>query len=107
MTQEPLKKSVRVILTVAAAMGMAVRGQQSGDPCAPSSFNAQVCQVAIRHKGYCSGGGFVKMPYRQAYPYYYDSYSAFIAGGGMATAPEGCAARGGFGAHGIARNAGG
>jgi hypothetical protein len=107
MAHGPLKKSARVILTIAAGMGVAARAQQGGDPCAASSFNAQVCKVAIRHKGYCSGGAFVKMPYQQPYPYYYDSYRAFVSGGGLATQPDSCASRGGFGSHGAARRAGG
>jgi hypothetical protein len=106
MAHGPLKKSARVILTVAAAMGVAARGQQGADPCLASTFNAQVCKVAIRHKGYCSGGAFVKTAYAQPYPYYYDSYSTFVAGGGLAAQPESCSARGGFGSHGATRRAG-
>lgn len=100
MAHGPLKKSARVFLTIAAGMGVAARAQQGRDPCAASNFNAQVCKVAIRHKGYCSGGAFVKMPYQQPYPYYYDSYSAFVSGGGLATQPDSCASLGGFGSHG-------
>ncbi len=108
MADRPFKKSARVILTVAAAIGVAARGQQSGDPCAASTFNAQVCKTAIRHKGYCSGGAFVRTAYQQPYPYYYDSYSAYVSGGGLATPPESClATRGGFGFHGAAHHAGG
>ncbi len=108
MVHGTLKKSARVVLTVAAAMGVAARGQQSGDPCEASTFNAQVCKTAIRQKGYCSGGAFVKTAYQQPYPYYYDSYGAYVSGGGLATQPESCVStRGGFGFLGAARHAGG
>jgi hypothetical protein len=97
---------------MAATMGMAARGQQGNslDPCEPGTFNANVCRVAIRHHGYCSGGVWVPMKYSQDYPNYYDSYQAYLSGGGLAvSAPEeGCRrphgssymARGGFGSTG-------
>jgi len=118
MAHDALRKSTRVVLTVAAAMGMTARGQQGVDPCQSSSFSAQACQLAIRHKGYCSGAAWFPMRYSQPYPYYYDSYSAFISGGGLAVpAPLDCgharffathgSTRGGFGATGAGRHAGG
>ena|ERR1035438_8042966 len=115
MERGPLRKSAKVILTVAAAMGVAARAQQSTDPCEAATFNGAVCNVAIRHNGYCSGGAWVPMTYQQPYPYYYDSYSAFVSGGGLATpAPDqSCkrpgffAAHGGFGSTGAGRHAGG
>jgi hypothetical protein len=74
---------------MAATMGMAARGQQSLDPCEPGTFNANVCKVAIRHHGYCSAGAWVPMTYSQQYPNYYDSYQAYLSGGGLAvSAPE-------------------
>lgn len=106
MAHGPLKKSAKVVLTIAAAMGVAARAQQSGNPCSASTFNAQVCKVAIQHKGYCSGGAFVKTAYQQPYPFYYNSYSTFVSGGGLAAEPESCATRGGFGSHGAERQAG-
>jgi hypothetical protein len=115
-----VKRSARVILTVAAAMSVAARGQQSLGPCEATAFNAKVCKIAIHHKGYCAGGNWVPMTYAQAYPYYYDSYQTYLTGGGQVTAvsAENCsrpggffsghgARRGGFGATGAGRPAGG
>src|SRR5579863_10014187 len=102
-----VKRSARVILTVAAAMSVAARGQQSLGPCETTAFNAKVCKIAIHHKGYCSGGNWVPMTYAQAYPYYYDSYQTYMADGGQVTAAavENCSRpRGGFfSAHGARR----
>jgi hypothetical protein len=118
MAHGALRKSSRVVLTVAAAMGMTARGQ-GADPCESANFNGQACQVAIRHNGYCSGGAWVRMAYQWPYPYYYDSYSAFVASGGLAapSLAEQCGhagffvahgwGRGGFGATGAHRHAGG
>jgi hypothetical protein len=105
MAHDALRKSTRVVLTVAAAMGMTARGQQGADPCQSSTFSGQACQLAIRHQGYCSGAAWVPMTYSQPYPYYYDSYSAFVSGGGLAVAgPSGnCRHPGFFAAHGWAR----
>jgi hypothetical protein len=63
-------------------MGFSARSQ-AGDPCDPSMFNPGVCKVAIKRQGYCQGG-WVPMNYSQKYPYYYDEYQRFIAGGGAA-----------------------
>ncbi len=115
-----VKRSARVILTVAAAVSVA-RGQQSLGPCEATAFSAKVCKTAIHHKGYCAGGNWVPMTYAQAYPYYYDSYQTYMAGGGQVTAAavENCsrphggffsghgATRRGFGAIGGGRPAGG
>jgi hypothetical protein len=93
-----VKRSARVILTVAAAVSVAARGQQSLGPCEATAFNAKVCKTAIHHKGYCAGGNWVPMTYAQAYPYYYDSYQTYMAGGGQVTAgaAENCSRPGGF-----------
>lgn len=85
IAREPMKKSRRVILTV-AAMGISAHAQQGPDPCEPATFNRKVCQVAVRHGGYCSGGTWVPMTYQQAYPNYYDGYLAYLSGGGIVTA---------------------
>ncbi len=82
----PAKKSARVVLTVAAAMGMAARGQLAPDPCDAGSFNSKACKVAVKHQGYCDGVNFVPMTYSQPYPNYYDSYQAYLANGGVVTA---------------------
>jgi hypothetical protein len=121
----PVKKSARVVLTVAAAMSMSVRGQQpvdlqAADPCASATFNGNACQVAVRHQGYCEGSTWVNMTYQQRYPYYYDSYQTYLAAGGVATAAVvgNCrfpraglfgallVPRGGFGSIGAGRHAG-
>jgi len=102
----PVKKSARVVLTVAAAMGMA-RGQLAPDPCEAGTFNTKACKVAVKHRGYCDGATFVPMTYSQPYPYYYDSYQAFLARGGVVTAADAGSCRrphgGFFGAHGVSR----
>src|SRR6266849_6045228 len=114
-------KSARVILTAVAAVGMAARGQQGGDPCDAATFNSKVCKPAIRHNGYCSGGTWVPMAYSQSYPDYFDSYLAYLSGGGAvaATPKENCRrpstslhaghgiSRGGFGRTGAGHHAGG
>ena len=116
----PVKKSARVVLTVAAAMGMTARGQLAPDPCDAGTFNTKACKVAVKHMGYCDGSAFVPMTYSERYPYYYDSYQAYLANGGIATAAEAgnCrrphsnyfgtpVSRGGFGSTGAGRHAGG
>ncbi len=75
-----MRRSAKVILSVAAAMGMSARAQ-SGDPCEPGSFNPGACKVAVQHHGYCSGG-WVPMNYSQKYPYYYDAHQRYLSGGG-------------------------
>src|SRR5262245_10606000 len=99
----PVKKSAKIILTVAASMGIAARGQQSLGPCDAAAFSPKVCKAAIHHKGFCSGGAWVPTAYQQAYPYYYDSYQAYLSGGGVATpaSVEDCRrpSAGFFGAH--------
>ena len=82
----PVKKSARVVLTVAAAMSMAARGQLAPDPCDAGTFNVKACKVAVKHMGYCDGASFVPMTYSQPYPNYYDSYQAYLGNGGLATA---------------------
>lgn len=103
----PAKKSARVVLTVAAAMGMAARGQLPPDPCDAGTFNTKACKVAVTHQGYCDGATFVPMIYRERYPYYYDSYQAYLANGGAATAAVAGNCRhphsGIFGVHGVSR----
>jgi hypothetical protein len=82
----PVKKSAKVVLTVAAAMSMTARGQLAPDPCDAGTFNTKACKVAVKHMGYCDGSAFVPMTYSARYPYYYDSYQAYLANGGVATA---------------------
>jgi hypothetical protein len=103
----PVKKSARVVLTVAAAMSMAARAELAPDPCDAGTFNVKACMVAVKHMGYCDGANFVPMTYSQRYPAYYDSYQAYLANGGLATAAEAgnCwHSHGGFfGVHGFSR----
>jgi hypothetical protein len=82
---------------------MAARGQLAPDPCDAGTFNVKACKVAVKHQGYCDGANFVPMTYSQPYPNYYDSYQAYLANRGVATAAEGgnCWHRGIFGAHGL------
>jgi len=101
----PLKKSARVVLTVAAAMSMAARGLEALNPCDTSTFNVKACKVAVKHQGYCDGSTWIPTAYSERYPYYYDSYQAYLAGGGLATPAEvGNCQRGYYGvyrAHGV------
>lgn len=93
-----MKKSTHVTLTVAAAMGLAARGQQPLDPCGAASFNAKVCQAAVKQRRYCSQGQWVPLADPQPYPYYYGLYQDYVANGGVVTAipAEHC---GGFMSH--------
>ena len=103
----PVRKSARVMLTVAAAVSMAARAQQAPDPCEAATFNIKACKVAVQHKGYCAGSTFVPATYQQSYPYYYDSYQAYLATGSVATSAEAGNCRrphsGFFGTHGFSR----
>ncbi|MCU1336951.1 MAG: hypothetical protein JWO19_2532 [Bryobacterales bacterium] len=117
----PIKKSSRVVLTVAAAMSMVARGQQPRDPCESASFNTKACKIAVQRKGYCDGSAWVPATYQESYPYYYDSYQAYLATGGVVTAAEAgnCRrphyglfggrglSRGGFGSTGAGHHGGG
>jgi hypothetical protein len=110
-----MKKSIRVTLTVVAAIGCAApAGAQ--DPCEPASFSRGACRIAIHDAGYCSGGAWVSSPYPQSYAYYYDRYRGYLSQAGTVT-PATVAScglltplrYGGFGAHGalLARQSGG
>ena len=115
------KRSARILLTAAAAIGMAAHAQDRIDPCEPGTFNGKVCQAAIHHGGFCSAGSWVPMTYNQRYPYYYDRYAGYLNSGGTVTAApeEKCRrpangffgshrwSRGGVGAIGAGRPAGG
>jgi len=95
------------VLTVAAAMSIAARGQLAPDPCDAGTFNTKACKVAVQHHGYCAGSNWVPMTYSAPYPYYYDSYQTYLANGGVAAAAEAGNCRsphyGLFGVHGISR----
>jgi hypothetical protein len=104
-----MKRSAQVTLTVLAAVAGA-RAQQASNPCSPGSFNQKACHVAVRLHGYCDSATWVPQQY-QKYPYYYDLYQAYTAGGGVVTAAPASTCRsvhGGFGAisaaHGSARS---
>ena len=106
-----MKKSTRVTLTVVAAVGMAACGRGRRDPCESATFDEAACQEATRQGGYYYGGSWVPMMYPHPYPYYYDSYSRYVRGGGRtSSAPSGAyshpsgssgsVSRGGFGSTG-------
>jgi hypothetical protein len=90
-----MKRSVSVTLTLVAALGTA-RAQQGVDPCDAATFNASVCQAAIRRGSFCSNGARVKMRYQQSYPYYYDRYQDYLSQGGVVNAPPPQTCPGGF-----------
>src|SRR4029077_740142 len=102
-----VKKSARVVLTVAGAVGMATRGLEALNPCDASAFNGKACRVAVKHQGYCDGSIWIPTAYSERYPYYYDSYQAYLASGGVTTASEvgNCQhlASGFYGVHGVSR----
>ncbi len=81
-----MKKSAAVRLTVLAGVVLGAQAGQHLDPCAAATFNEQACQSAIQNRGYCWNGRWVRMKYRQPFPYYYDTYQQFVAGGGVAYA---------------------
>jgi hypothetical protein len=98
-----MKRSASVALGVVTALATA-RAQQSGDPCDAATFNAKVCQAAVRGGSYCSHGARVATRYQQSYPYYYDRYQNYMSQGGVVSASpaETCPGhsspiRGGFG----------
>jgi hypothetical protein len=107
------KRSNRVILTAAAAVGMAAQAQ-AADPCDASTFNGKACTAAVKQQGFCSGGAWVSTTYSQRYPYYYDAWTAYASAGGAVTpfVAEKCAVprnvqRGGFGSTGVLLASGG
>jgi hypothetical protein len=113
-----MKKSTQVTLTVAAAMGLAARGQQPLNPCGAASFNSNACHEAVKHDRFCWQGQWNPVSDPEPYPYYYGQYRDYVAHGGAVTpAPAGnCGhlrygggAHGGFGAtgHGHHSHAGG
>ena len=83
-----MKRSLGLSLTVLAAFGVAARAQKRLDPCAAASFNGEACQAAVQNRGYCWNGRWVRMKYRQPYPYYFDVYDEFVATGGVASPAE-------------------
>jgi hypothetical protein len=78
-----MKKSAAVRLTAVAAIGLAARGQPRPDPCAAATFTEAACRAAVENRGYCWNGRWVKLRYSYPYPYYFDSYVAYIANGGI------------------------
>ena len=81
-----LKKSPTIRLTIVAAMGLTAHAQKAQDPCSPATFSEQACQAAVQNRGYCWNGRWVKMKYRNPYPYFYDSYQGYVASGGSVNA---------------------
>jgi hypothetical protein len=108
-----MKKSASVSLTILAAVALGAPSGQPLDPCTTAAFNEPACQAAIQNRGYCANGRWVRMKYRQPFPYYYDAYHEFVSNGGVASAatagscgpargiwPFSHAARAGFGSTG-------
>lgn len=109
----PMRKSVRVTLTVAAGVALAACGSKRVDPCDAATFSDEACQDAIAKGGYYWGGSWYPMGYSYPYPYYYDSYRSYVARGGTVRAapagsysPAGSVVRGGFGEAGGAHGGG-
>ena len=107
-----MKKSTQVTLTVAAAMGLAARGQTPQDPCGAASFNSKACQTAVKTRQYCWQGQWVPVNDPHPYPYYYGLYQDYVANGGtvMPVPAQHCggfflsAIHGGFGGIGAGRH---
>ena len=115
-----MKKSVRVTLTVVAAVGLASCGRSRRDPCDQYSFDEMACQDAVRSGGYYYRGSWFPMVYSNPYPYYYDHYRTYVGSGGrVINSPSGTYARpggvtsspgvqrGGFGSIGAGHSSGG
>jgi hypothetical protein len=107
-----MKKSAKVTLTVVAVVGLASCGSRRPDPCEAATFNEQACQQAVQKGGYYYNGSWFPMAYHYPYPYYYDSYRGYVAGGGVVR-PEPAASysgtgvvRGGFGTTGAGQASG-
>ncbi len=81
-----MKRSASVGLTLAAAFAFTARAGQRPDPCAASTFNETACQAAVQSRGYCYNDRWVGMKYSEPYPYYYDAYQQYMAGGGAPNA---------------------
>src|SRR5579862_119272 len=85
-----MKKSARVTLTVVTAAALAACARRRLDPCDAASFNQQACQEAIDRGGYYWQGSWCPVVYHYPYPYYFDSYRTYVAGGGrVVSAPGG------------------
>src|SRR5215470_4193465 len=83
-----MKKSLQVTLTVVAAMGLAARAQSRSDPCVQATFNEQACQEAVRARGYCWNGKWVRLNYHYPFLYFYDLYAEYVAQGETAVPAE-------------------
>jgi hypothetical protein len=96
--ESAMKSSASVGLTIVAAVALGAPAAQRLDPCASATFNESACQAAIQNRGYCSNNRWVRMTYRQPYPYYYDAYQNFVGTGGTVSAAQAgsCGAPGGF-----------
>ena len=109
-----MRRSVRVTFTVITAAALVACGRRAPDPCAAATFREQACQDAVHNGGYYWNGRWYPMMYRNPYPFYYDAYRSYQAGGGTSSAvpastysqPAGVE-RGGFGATGEGHGASG
>lgn len=109
-----MRKSLRVTLTVVAAVGLASCNRRRVDPCDSASFNQQACQDAVASGGYYWHGSWYPMRYSHPYPYYYDQFHSYVSRGGSSVSapagaygrPSGSVVRGGFGSIGEAHGGG-
>jgi hypothetical protein len=103
-----MKKSASVPLTIVAAFAFGAQAAPRPDPCSAWAFDEQACQQAVQNRGYCWNGRWLRMRYRQPYPYYYDSYQQYLASGGVVgpAAVGDCAPTFGrfFGGHGVSHH---
>ncbi len=110
-----MRRSVRITFTALTAAALAACGRRAPDPCAAATFSQQACQDAVHGGGYYWNGRWYPMMYRNPYPFYYDAYRSYQAGGGTSSAvpasaygqPAGGVERGGFGATGEGHGASG
>jgi hypothetical protein len=100
-----MRKSVQVTLTLVVGVALSACGPKRADPCDAATFDDQACRDAVAKGGYYWGGSWYPVNYSHPYPYYYDSYRAYIANGGTSVAAPagsyspaaGSVERGGFG----------
>jgi hypothetical protein len=111
-----MKKSAKVTLTLAAAIGLASCNRGRRDPCEAGTFDQAACEAAVRDGGYHWHGAWVPMAYGHPYPFYFDAYRNHVnRGGSVMAAPAGSysrpsaggVSRGGFGSIGSGRVSGG
>jgi hypothetical protein len=53
------------------------------DPCAQQYFDENLCQNAVRNRGYHYGGTWIPMVYTYPYTSYYSNHRTFLSSGGV------------------------